>query len=128
MSFQFVSTQKAPAAIGPYSQALKAGPFVFVSGQIGLEPESAELVSTDFESQARQALENMKQILTAAGTTLDQVVSVEIYLTHMGLFSTLNEIYGGFFGSHRPARAVIEVKGLPKGASIEVKCMAYTAD
>ncbi len=123
MQCEIVQTDKAPVAIGPYSQAIGAGPFLFVSGQLGLDPETGDLVSPDFELQARQALENIKQVILAAGCRINNVASVDIFLSNMNNFSKLNEIYQAFFEGHRPARAVIEVSGLPKKASIEIKCI-----
>ena len=125
MSFQVIQTDQAPAAIGPYSQALKAGPWLFVSGQIGLKPDTGELVSDDFSDQARQVLSNLGHILKAAGYELTDVASVDVFMTDLTQFSTFNQIYQDYFSGHKPTRAAIEVKGLPKGAHIEIKCIAY---
>ena len=119
-----VQTSHAPAAIGPYSQAIVSDPFVFVSGQLGLIPATGDLAGSDITAQAARALENLRQILLASGSDLSRVVSVDVYLTDMGNFSTFNGIYQQFFSDHRPARAVIEVGALPKGGCIEIKCMA----
>jgi len=119
-----VKTDKAPAAIGPYSQAVVAPPFVFVSGQLGMDPATGDLVGDDLESQASQALENLRQILTAAGSGLEQVTAVEVFLTDMGRFADFNAIYAKYFSARPPARAVIEVSALPKGACVEIKCTA----
>jgi 2-iminobutanoate/2-iminopropanoate deaminase len=127
MVLKTVQTDKAPAAIGPYVQAIVAGPLRFVSGQLGLNPETGELAGTDLASQARQALQNLKQIVVAAGCALDEVAAVDVFLTDMGKFAEFNRIYEEFFTSHRPARAVVEVSALPKGALVEVKCLAYAA-
>ena len=124
MSISSVQTEKAPAAIGPYSQAIAAGPFLFVSGQIGLVPATGEMVGEDLASQARQALQNMVQIVEAAGLTTQQIVAVDVYLTDIRQFGPFNEIYQEFFSSHRPARAVVQVGGLPKDAAVEIKCVA----
>ncbi len=124
MSITSVQTCHAPAAIGPYSQAIVSEPFVFVSGQLGLIPESGELVGPDITAQATQALENLRQILLASGANIDRVVSVDVYLTDIANFSIFNAIYQQFFRDHRPARAVIEVRSLPKNACIEIKCIA----
>lgn len=118
-----IQTDAAPDAIGPYSQAMAAGPFVFVSGQIGLAPGAAELVSPDFGPQARQALQNMKAIVEASGHTLSDVASVDVFLTNIHRFEEFNAMYGEYFSDHRPARAVIEVCGLPKGAQVEIRCL-----
>lgn len=125
MSCQVIQTDQAPAAIGPYSQAIKVDNWLFVSGQIGLNPKTGELVGSDFKDQARQVLENVKSILSAGGCALTDVVSVEVFLTDIGQFAVFNEIYQQFFGDHKPARAVVEVKGLPRGACVEMKCLAH---
>lgn len=122
--FSIIQTGDAPAAIGPYSQAIVAGDWVFVSGQIGLDPMSGELKAAGLEAQARQALVNLKAILKAADCGLDQVAAVDVFLTDMRDFSAFNIIYEEFFGSHRPARAVVAVDALPKNAVIEIKCVA----
>ncbi len=126
MTLNTIQTDKAPTAIGPYSQGIAASPFIFVSGQLGLDPVSGELVSPDFEDQARQALENMKQIVTAAGADLTQVTAVDVFVTDMGKFADFNKIYATFFTDHKPARAVVEVSSLPKGGKVELKCVVYT--
>jgi 2-iminobutanoate/2-iminopropanoate deaminase len=124
MKFSTVKTDKAPAAIGPYSQAVVAPPFVFVSGQIGMDPATGDLVGEDLESQARQALDNLRQILTTAGSGMEQVTAVEVFLTDMGRFADFNAIYAKYFSARPPARAVVEVSALPKGACVEIKCTA----
>jgi len=124
MKGQAIQTDKAPAAIGPYSQGIKLGSLLFASGQIGMHPETGELVSTDFSSQARQALDNLLHVVKAGGSGLDQVASVDVYLTDMGKFAEFNQIYQEYFSEHRPARAVVEVSTLPKGALVEIKCIA----
>lgn len=124
MTLQTVQTGNAPAAIGPYSQAVVAPPFVFVSGQLGMDPATGDLVGDDLESQARRALENVKQILTAAGSSLEKVTVVEVFLTDMGKFADFNAIYAEYFSAHKPARAAIEVGALPKGGCVEIKCTA----
>ena len=125
MTLTTVKTDKAPAAIGPYSQGISAGPWRFVSGQLGMNPQTGELVADDLASQARQALKNLKQIVIASGCTLEQVTAVDVYLIDMNKFAEFNKIYEEFFTEHRPARAVVEVSALPKGAVVEIKCLAY---
>ncbi|MBW2370588.1 MAG: hypothetical protein JRH15_22175 [Deltaproteobacteria bacterium] len=125
MEFEVIQTDLAPAAIGPYSQAIGAGPLLFISGQLGLDPQTGDLFDPDFELQAKRSLENVGQIILSAGCTVSQVVSVDVYLSNMSNFSKFNEIYSAFFGDHKPARAVIEVSGLPKSASVEIKCILY---
>lgn len=124
MALKAIQTDKAPAAIGPYSQGIISGQLLFVSGQIGMKPETGELAGPDFAAQANQALTNLSQIVLSAGSDLSRVVSVDVFLTSMGNFSKLNRIYQEFFQGTKPARAVIEVSGLPKGACIEIKCIA----
>ncbi len=124
MTLETVQTDNAPAAIGPYSQAVIASPFVFVSGQLGMDPATGDLVGDDLESQARQALENVKQILMAAGSSLEKTTAVEVFLTDMGKFVDFNLIYAEYFSAHKPARAAIEVGALPKGGCVEIKCTA----
>ncbi len=121
---QTIATDRAPAAIGPYSQAVVAEPFFFVSGQLGMLPESGEMAGSDFDSQANQALKNMQQILEAGGCRLDDVLSVDVFLTDMEAFADFNRIYASYFSNHRPARAVVAVAGLPKNALVEIKCVA----
>jgi 2-iminobutanoate/2-iminopropanoate deaminase len=123
MELKSVQTDKAPAAIGPYSQAIDTGSLLFVSGQLGMNPQSGELVSSEFAPQANQALENLKQIVLAGGSDLTRVVAVDVFVTDMAKFAEFNEIYQQFFSQHRPARAVIEISALPKGALVEIKCV-----
>jgi 2-iminobutanoate/2-iminopropanoate deaminase len=124
MSVKAIQTARAPAAIGPYSQAIRANGFIFVSGQVPIVPESGEIVNGGFPEQARQSLENLKQILIASGAGLDKVVAVDVFVTDINQFAAFNKIYEGYFSDHKPARAVVEVNGLPKGVMVEVKCVA----
>ena len=119
-----IQTDRAPAAIGPYSQGVGIGPWLFVSGQLGMNPETGELVGPDMAAQARQALDNLKQILAAGGCNLEDVVAVDVFLTDMGNFIEFNGIYGEYFSTNKPARAAIEVSALPKGGVVEIKCIA----
>lgn len=123
MTISTIHTDKAPAAVGPYSQAVRNGQMLFVSGQLGLIPEKGALAS-GFKAQTRQALQNMQSILEAAGSSLNQVLSVDVFVTDMHRFADLNSIYGEFFSEHEPARAAIEVAGLPLGGLVEFKCIA----
>jgi 2-iminobutanoate/2-iminopropanoate deaminase len=120
-----IQTDQAPAAIGPYSQGITAGPFLFVSGQLGIQPKTGELVNSDFKVQTKQALENLLQIVLAAGYNLNQIVAVDVFVTDLNNFANFNDIYAEYFSEHRPARAVVEVSRLPKDACIEIKCIAY---
>jgi 2-iminobutanoate/2-iminopropanoate deaminase len=125
MDLRVVQTEKAPAAIGPYSQAISAGNWLFVSGQIPLDPGTGQMVGEEFGAQARQSLENLANVVQAGGCELSDVVSVDVFLTDMSQFTVFNGIYEQFFSSHKPARAVVEVKGLPRGAKVEIKCTAF---
>jgi 2-iminobutanoate/2-iminopropanoate deaminase len=119
-----VFTAAAPPAIGPYSQAVAAGQLVFVSGQIPLDPVSGELAPGDFTAQAQRCLANVGAVLEAAGCSRGQVAKVSVYLTDLGRFAELNRVYAEFFGEHRPARAVVGVAALPRGAPIEIEAVA----
>lgn len=121
---RIISTPEAPQAIGPYSQAVSFGDLVFCSGQVALDPSSGELVGDGVGDQARRAMENLKAVLAAAGTDLDRILKTTIYLIDMNDFAEVNEVYGGFFSSDPPARATIAVAGLPKGARVEIECLA----
>jgi len=118
-----IATYAAPKAIGPYSQGVASETLVFVSGQIPLDPASGELVGPDFGSQAERALANMTAVVTAAGLDLSQVIKVNVYLTDLARFGEFNEIYARRFGEHRPARAVVGVAALPRGAQVEVEAI-----
>jgi len=115
-----IDASGAPAAVGPYVHAMQAGNLVFCSGQIPLDPSSGELVGDTPADQARQCLENLGAVAQAAGATLGDAVRVTIYLTDMGAFADVNEVYAGYFGDSPPARAAIGVAALPKGAQVEM--------
>jgi 2-iminobutanoate/2-iminopropanoate deaminase len=117
-------TDRAPAAIGPYSQAVEAGGFLFTSGQIGLDPTTGEMVAGGFEAQARRVLENLREVLAAAGCTFRDVVKATIYVADMGDFPGLNQLYGEALGDHRPARSTVQAAALPKGALVEIDLIA----
>jgi 2-iminobutanoate/2-iminopropanoate deaminase len=119
-----VATKKAPGAVGPYSQAIRAGGFVFCSGQIPLDPESGEMVGDDVQAQTRQVLKNLAAVLKKAGSGLDRVVKTTVLLTTMDDFVPMNEVYAEVFGDHRPARAAFAAVGLPKGALVEIEAIA----
>ncbi|MFD1442948.1 MULTISPECIES: RidA family protein [Thermoactinomyces] len=118
-----VQTDKAPQAIGPYSQAVETGDWIFTSGQIPLTPDG-KLVAGGIEEQTRQVLENLKSVLEAAGSGLEHVVKTTIFLRDMNQFQTVNEIYGGYFKEHQPARSCVEVSRLPKEVLIEIEVIA----
>ncbi len=119
-----ISTAEAPQAIGPYSQAVEAGGFVFVSGQIPLIPATGELVEGSVEVQTARVLENLKAILTAAGSSMEAVVKTTVYITNMDDFAKVNGIYGQYFQENPPARVCVEVSKLPKGALVEIDVIA----
>jgi len=119
-----ISTDKAPAAVGPYSQAIRTGDYLFCSGQLPLDPDTGEFAGDDIESQTIQVLNNVKAVLNAAGLDLSHVVKTTIFLTDMGKFSVVNQIYAREFGKHKPARATVEVSNLPLGALVEIECIA----
>ena len=122
---QAVTSPDAPAAFGPYSQAIKAGPFVFVSGQIPLDPGSGQMVAGDVSVQTHRVMQNLHAVLEAAGCSLDNVVRSTIFLADLNDFSTVNEIYGGYFTAPAPARATVQVARLPRDARVEIDVVAY---
>jgi len=119
-----IATDKAPKAIGPYSQAIRSGNILYTSGQIALDPATGNLVDGDFAAQVRRVFENLKAVLTAAGTDFSRVVKATVYLTDLANFATLNEIYASYFGDTKPARSTVGVAQLPKGALIEIDLIA----
>ncbi len=125
MTRKIIKTDKAPAAIGPYSQANAAGGFLFTAGQIPLDPGTMEVVGETAADQARLALTNAKAVVEAGGLTLDNVVKVTVFIRDMGEFGAINEVYQTFFTGEPPARSVVEVSGLPKDVLVEVEMIAY---
>jgi 2-iminobutanoate/2-iminopropanoate deaminase len=121
---KIVSTDKAPAAIGPYSQAVDAGDFVFVAGQVPVYPPEGKIVEAAVAGQTRQAIENIKAILGASGLSLENVVKTTVYLASMGDFREMNQVYAEYFEKDPPARATIEVSALPLGARVEIEAIA----
>jgi 2-iminobutanoate/2-iminopropanoate deaminase len=119
-----VSTDRAPKAIGPYSQAVIANGFVFVSGQIPLDPATGQIVAGGIADQTAQVFENMKNVLEAAGSSLEQAVKTTVYLKDMGDFAPMNEVYGRYFPANPPARATVEAARLPRDVRIEIDCIA----
>lgn len=124
MNKEIVSTDGAPGALGPYNQAIKAGGFVFCSGQIGMDPASGEVVEGGVTAQTERVLLNLKAVLEAAGSGLDRVVKCTVFLKSMGDFAAMNEVYARFFTSEPPARAAVEVACLPKDVDVEIECIA----
>lgn len=125
MTRKIISTDQAPAAIGPYSQANAAGGFLFTAGQIPLDPATMEIVGATAAAQAQQALTNAKAVVEAGGMTLDDVVKVTVFIMDMGEFGNINEVYQTFFSSEPPARSVVEVSRLPKDVLVEIEMVAY---
>lgn len=123
-SRKVIETEQAPAAIGPYSQAVQMGNTLWFAGQIGLDPETGDLAGSDISSQSEQVFQNLQAVGEAAGFTFADVVEVEVYLTDIGHYQTFNEIYATFFDGYKPARAVVEVSDLPRSALVEVKMTA----
>jgi 2-iminobutanoate/2-iminopropanoate deaminase len=124
-----VSTPNAPAAIGPYSQAVRAGQLVFLSGQIPLHPQTGEMVGgDDVEAQTEQVMQNLEAVLKAAGSSFAQVVKATIFLTDLGDFAIVNRVYGARFASAPPARATVQVAALPRGAKVEIELTGLTVD
>ncbi|KNB68501.1 RidA family protein [Brevibacillus reuszeri] len=124
MAISFVSTDKAPAAIGPYSQAAKVGPFLFASGQIPLRADGT-LVEGDIATQAHQVFANIQAVLAEAGGSLSSVVKATVFIKDMNDFGQLNEVYGQYFGDHKPARSTVEVARLPRDVKVEIEVVAY---
>jgi len=119
-----ISTSEAPEAIGPYSQAVRTGRFLFCSGQIPLDPKTGKLVAVDIAAQTRRVLDNIAAILKTEGLTFENVVKTTVFLTNLGDFQTVNEIYGSCFKGQPPARSTVQVSALPKGANIEMEAIA----
>ena len=121
---EIVSTDKAPGAIGPYSQAIKAGGMVFCSGQIPIDPATGEFVSGGVSEQTEQVFKNLIAVLEAGGSGLDDVVKTTVFLADMADFAVMNDVYAKYFDSNKPARATVQAAGLPRGAKVEIDCIA----
>lgn len=124
---EIIVTEKAPKAIGPYSVGARSGDLVFTAGQIGLDPQSGEVVSGGIEAETRQVLLNLRSILEASGSSLDNVLKTTVFLRDMNDFARMNAVYAEFFGAHPPARSTIAVAGLPKGVAVEIEAIAVVA-
>jgi 2-iminobutanoate/2-iminopropanoate deaminase len=123
-----VQTDQAPAAIGPYSQAIRAGGFVFVSGQIAIDPATGQFISGGVAEQTRQVLKNLSAVLEAAGSGLDKVVKTTVFLQDMQEFAQMNEVYATFFSDAPPARATVAAAGLPRDARVEIEAVALLSE
>ena len=121
---EIVSTDKAPGAIGPYSQAIKTGGLIFCSGQIPIDPITGEFVSNDIAEQTEQVLKNLTAVLEAGGTNLANVVKTTVFLADMSDFAAMNEVYGRYFSENKPARATVQAARLPRDAKVEIECIA----
>lgn len=124
---EIINTKEAPQPIGPYNQAIAAGGFLFISGQIALDAESGALITDDIETETHTVLKNLKAILTEAGLTFDHIVKTTIFLSDMNNFSVINEIYGSYFTGNFPARETVEVSVLPKNVNVEISAIAISA-
>lgn len=125
MTKRVIVAEDAPAAIGPYSAAIRTGDFVFTSGSLGVEVQTGEFAPGGVEAETRQALENLKRILIAGGSSLDQVVKTTVFLRDMGDFAKMNAVYAEFFPVNPPARSTIQVAALPKNAAVEIEAIAH---
>jgi 2-iminobutanoate/2-iminopropanoate deaminase len=122
-----VHTDRAPKAIGPYSQAIRAGNLIFCAGQIPLDPASMQLVEGDIEAQTRRVLQNLAAVLEAAGSGLGRVVKTTVFMSNLDEFTRMNAVYGEFFPANPPARSTVQVAALPRGARIEIECIAVVS-
>jgi 2-iminobutanoate/2-iminopropanoate deaminase len=121
---EVISTTRAPQAIGPYSQGIRVGPFIFVSGQIPLDPSTGKLVEGDIKAQTQQALENLKGVLQATGSSLDKVVKTTIFMARIEDYNAINEVYSQYFKDSRPARSALQASRLPRDAGVEIEAIA----
>ncbi len=125
MEKKIINTLNAPAPIGPYSQAVKAGNFLFISGQVAINPSTGNVESTDISSETKQVMSNIRAVLTEAGYDFNHVVKTTIFLSDMSLFAAVNEVYGSYFSANFPARETVAVKGLPKNVNVEISMTAF---
>jgi 2-iminobutanoate/2-iminopropanoate deaminase len=128
MAREVVRTERAPAAVGPYSQAIHTGGLIFTAGQVPLDPENGQLVTGSIEVQTHRVLKNLSAILEAAGSSLDRAVKLTVFMTDLGGFSAMNEVYASYFPTEPPARSAVQVAALPLGADIEMECVALAAE
>ena len=128
MDKQIIATEEAPAAVGPYSQGVQAGDFIFTAGQLGIIPGTKEFAGPDIESQTRQALENLKAVLEAGGSCLKHAIKTTVFLQDIGEFSRMNAIYAEFFPENPPARSAVQVTALPLGGRVEIEAVALACE
>ena len=126
MKKKIIATRKAPAAIGPYSQAIRIGDFLYTSGQISLDPETMEMITGDIEVETEKVLKNIEAILKEDGLNLNNIIKTTVYLTDLSEFTRMNQVYEKFFTDTKPARACIQVAALPKGAKVEIDVVAHS--
>ena len=126
MKKKIIATPKAPAAIGPYSQAIRIGDFLYTSGQISLDPETMEMITGDIEVETEKVLKNIEAILKDAGLNLNNIIKTTVYLTDLSEFARMNQVYENFFTDTKPARACVQVAALPKGAKVEIDVVAHS--
>ena len=126
MQKKIVATPKAPAAIGPYSQAIRIGDFLYTSGQISLDPETMKMITGDIEVETEKVLKNIEAILKADGLELNNIIKTTVYLTDLSEFTRMNKVYEKFFSETKPARACVQVTALPKGAKVEIDAIAHS--
>jgi 2-iminobutanoate/2-iminopropanoate deaminase len=124
---EIIATERAPKAIGPYSQAVRAGNLIFASGQIPIDPATSEFVAGSIAEQTEQVLKNLKAVFAAAGVDLDQIVKTTVFLVDMNDFAAMNEVYGKYFGQNPPARATVQAARLPRDAKVEIEAIAVSA-
>lgn len=124
MALNFLATDKAPGAVGPYSQGVKSGNIIYTSGQLPIDPATGELLKGDIQKEARLALENVKAVIEEGNGKIEDIVKVTVFVTDINNFSLINEVYAEFFGDHKPARSLIEVSKLPKGGDLEIEAIA----
>jgi 2-iminobutanoate/2-iminopropanoate deaminase len=124
MEKRAVKTENAPAAIGPYEQAIRVGDFLYTSGQIAMDPATGEMVKGDIEAETERVLKNLEAILSADGMTFNNVIKTTVYLADMGNFARMNQVYESFFSANKPARSCVQAAGLPKGAAVEIDIIA----
>ncbi|MFO1481278.1 MAG: RidA family protein [Turneriella sp.] len=122
---KIIASNQAPAAVGPYSQAIQAGDFLYLSGQIPLVPETGLLVSEEIKAQTEQVMKNLRAVCEAAGGSLSKIVKCTVFMTDLAQFQAMNEVYAAHFGEHKPARSTIQVAALPRGASVEIEAVMY---
>lgn len=126
MEKKIITTSQATAAIGPYSQAIRIGDFLYTSGQISLDPETMEMITGDIELETEKVLKNLEAILKAEGLGLNNIIKTTVYLTDLSEFARMNQVYEKFFSETKPARACVEVAALPKGAKVEIDAIAHS--